>query len=146
MDFTKFDEMIDQTQLQKDIAEAANFNSDVPGGRYEVGVDKMELKATKDGRPMFFIQMRIQSGEHKNKCLFMNRVIYGTKNDASMIASVVTILDKFCTSVEPTFENYTQFADVVADVYEEVQGKVSCDIEYDPDGFNSISILGVYDV
>lgn len=145
MDFAKFDKLIDQKALQKEVKEAANMMSDVPKGSYTVGIDKMELKATKDGRPMFFIQARISEGDHKNKCLFMNRVIYGTKNDANMISSVVTILDKFQTETVPEFVSYTQFADLIADIYEEVQGNVLCDIDYDPDAFNSISITDVYD-
>lgn len=145
MNFQKFDELIDQKQLQKDVKEAANMSSDVPAGTYTVGIDKMELKATKDGRPMFFIQARIKEGEHKNKCLFMNRVIYGTKNDANMISSVITILDKFQTEVVPKFINYTQFSDLIADIYEEIQGNVLCEIEWDASAFNSISINEVYD-
>lgn len=145
MDFAKFDQMIDQKALQKEVKEAANMVSDVPAGSYTVGIDKMELKATKDGRPMFFIQARIKEGEHKNKCLFMNRVIYGTKNDANMISSVVTILDKFQTEMVPEFKNYTQFSDLIADIYEEIQGNVLCEIDYDPNAFNSISITDVFD-
>jgi hypothetical protein len=35
--------------------------------------------------------------------------------------------------------------DNVADIYEEIQGAVECDITYDPDAFNSVSIKEVFD-
>lgn len=145
MDFAKFDQMIDQKQLQKEVKEAASMSVPIPAGTYTVGIDKMELRATKDGRPMFHIQARIKEGDHKNQCLFMNRVIYGTRNDAGMISSVVSILDKFQTEQVPEFKNYTQFADLIADIYEEIQGNVLCEVEYDETAFNNISITEVFD-
>ena len=76
----------------------------------------------------------------------MNRVIYGTKNDGNMISSVLTILEKFETETVPEFHSYNQFIDNVADIYEEIQGAVECEVDYDKDAFNSISIREVYDV
>lgn len=146
VDFSALDKEVDQEQLRRDVEEAKNNSGDVPKGTYIVGIDKMEIKATKDGRPMFFIQARIKEGDQKNKCLFMNRVIYGTKNDGSMIQSVLTLLEKFETETAPEFVGYQQFVENVADIYEEIQGVVECEIDYDKDAFNSISIKEVFDV
>ena len=146
VDFSALDREVDQEQLRKDVEEAKNNSGDIPKGTYIVGIDKMEIRATKDGRPMFFIQCRVKEGEYKNKCVFMNRVIYGTKNDASMIQSVITLLDKLETQTIPEFNGYQDFVDVVADIYEEIQGKAECEIDYDKDAFNSVSIKEVFDV
>ena len=146
VDFSALDREVDHEQLRKDIAEAKNNSGDIPKGTYIVGIDKMEVRATKDGRPMFFIQARVKEGEYKNKCVFMNRVLYGTKNDGSMIQSVVTLLDKLETETIPEFNGYQDFVNVVADIYEEIQGKVECEIDYDKDAFNSISIKEVFGV
>ena len=146
VDFSALDREVDQEQLRKDVEEAKNNSGDSPKGTYIVGIDKMEIRATKDGRPMFFIQCRVKEGEYKNKCVFMNRVIYGTKNDGSMIQSVITLLDKLETETIPEFNGYQDFVDVVADIYEEIQGKVECEIDYDKDAFNSVSIKEVFDV
>jgi hypothetical protein len=95
------------------------------------------------------LQEKIIEGlEHfKNKkpCLFMNRVIYGTKNDANMIQSVIGWLQKLEPSVDVQFKNYSQFADLVLDIFEEVADAVELDVEYDPNAFNSISIEEVFD-
>lgn len=146
VDFSAIDNAVDQAQLQKDVAEAKNNSGDIPKGTYIVGIDKMEIRETKDHRPMFFIQARVKEGDYKNHCVFMNRVIYGTKNDGNMISSVLTILDKFGTQTVPEFKGYNQFVDCVADIYEEIQGNVEAEIQYDKDAFNSISITEVYDV
>lgn len=146
VDFSALDREVDQEQLRKDVEKAKNNSVDIPKGTYIVGIDKMEIRATKDGRPMFFIQCRVKEGEYKNKCMFINRVIYGTKNDGSMIQSVITLLDKLETSTIPEFNGYQDFVDCVADIYEEVQGKVECEVDYDKNAFNAISIKEVFDI
>jgi len=147
VDFSKIDEAVDLQGLQHDVEEAKNNSSNVPKGTYMVDVVKMEIGATKkDNRPMFTLQVKIKEGEFKNRNLFMNRVIYGTKNDGSMIQSVLTILEKFQTATLPKFTGYNDFVDNVLDIYEEIQGKVELEIEWDEKAFNSISINEVYDL
>ena len=149
MDFTKFDSMINEAELTKQLEEAKNnapqTNKEVPAGNYTVKVEKMEVGATKDGRPMFKVQCRILEGEFKKWCVFMNRVLYGTKNDATMISSVIGWLQKLEPSMTVEFKNYSQFADLVLDIFEEVADAVELDVAYDPEAFNSISIKEVFD-
>lgn len=149
MDFSKFDSAINEAELAKQLEEAKNnpqqTDREVPKGSYTVKIEKMELGATKDGRPMFKVQCRILDGEFKKWCLFMNRVLYGTKNDANMISSVIGWLEKLEAGIDLEFKNYSQFADLVLDIYEEVADAVELDVEYDPDAFNSISIKEVFD-
>ena len=92
-------------------------------------------------------QFRIQEGEFEKSCLFYNRVLYGTKNDANMIASDVGFLKTLEPSEEVgpiTFESYAAFADLVLDIAEDIQG-LQYEIEYDPKAFNSISIKDVFE-
>ena len=146
VDFSKIDEAVDLQGLQKDVEDSKNNFSDVPKGTYIVSVEKMEVGETKDHRTMFKMQCKIKEGEFKNRNLFMNRVIYGTKNDGTMIQSVLTLLEKFATNTLPEFAGYNAFVDNVLDIYEEIQGKVELEIDYDADAFNSISIKEVYDL
>ena len=76
----------------------------------------------------------------------MNRVIYGTKNDANMIASAVGWLKKLGTDLEIEFEGYTHFADLVLDVAEEVDGNFEYLVDYDPEAFNTITIKEVFEL
>lgn len=150
IDFSKFDEQVDVKKLAEDVDEAAkNGGGDfpvVPVGDYTVKLEKLELGETKDGRPMLKGQFRITEGEYAKQMLFYNRVLFGTKNDANMIASAVG----FLKSLEPSedigpvaFESYSQFADLVLDIAEDVE-VLEYGVEYDPDAFNSIHITEVY--
>lgn len=149
--FEAFDKKVDLEGMKKDVQEAEKNGAngdypEIPKGKYEVKFDNIEVKPTKDGRPMLSVQARILEGDFKKKCLFMNRVIYGTKNDANMIASAVGWLKKLGTDLEIEFEGYTHFADLVLDVAEEVDGNFEYMVEYDPEAFNTITIKEVFEV
>jgi hypothetical protein len=156
MDFSKFDEQVDLNKLQKDAEEAAKNGMgeypEIEDGTYTGKFEKLELGETKDGRPMFKAMFRITEGEHKKSCLFMNRVIYGTKNDANMIASVSGFLykleaeDENGTPIDTSFHSYAQFADMILDVAEAIEDMgLEYEIEYKKDAFNNISIVEVFD-
>ena len=144
--FAKFNSQIDTKQLNKDVEEAIKNGGTgeyetVPDGTYTVSFEKLEVKETKDGRPMLSVMARIREGDHKKQCLFMNRVLFGTKNDANMIASAVGWLEKLECETEIKFEDYDQFADLVLDVFEELEEyKVMAEVEYKESAFNSITI------
>lgn len=156
MDFSQFDKQIDTKALQQQVAEAekngAGDYPEIPKGTYRVKLEKLELGATspaKGSRPMLKAMFRILRGEYKKQCLFLNRTIYGTKNDANMIASAVG----FLKTLEPSedvgpviFQSYSQFSDLIDDIMEDVDGELEYEVEYDPDAFNSISVEEVYEV
>lgn len=151
VDFSKFDEQVNLDQLKADAAEAAeNGIGDYPeveDGTYNVKIESMELGETKDGRPMFKAMFRILDGDFKRSCLFMNRVVYGTKNDASMIGSVIGFLKNLDSEVQPiVFESYAQLSDLILDVMEDIDGVLEYEIEYKKDAFNNISIKEVFEV
>lgn len=147
MDFTEFDKKIDAAQLKKDISEAAKNQDfpEVPNGTYTCKMDKLEVGTTKDGRPMLKAQLRIVGDEDGNKsdynkqCLFMNRVLFGTKNDANMIASAVGWLKSLEPSIDVEFKGYQDFAGLVMDIEEDIDG-LQYVVDYNKDAFNSISI------
>jgi hypothetical protein len=157
MNFSEFDKKIDKGQLQKDIADIQKNGmgyEDVKKGSYMCNLEKLEVSATKDGRPMLKAMFRIIGDEDGEKCkftkscIFMNRVLYGTKNDANMIASAIGWLK----SLEPSedvgdivFETYSQFADLVMDVAEDVMDELRYTVDYDPDAFNGIKISEVWE-
>lgn len=152
MDFSQFDKAVNKEELEKQIKEAKENGGgeDTPAGDYYGVFEKFEMKTTKDNRPMFSCQFRIHGSydedgkptkKYAKKCLFMNRVIYGTKNDGNMINSLIGWLEKLECEFDVHFESYSQFNDLVCDIAEDIDG-VEFDIEYDDDKFNSISIIG----
>lgn len=152
IDFDKIDRSVDLEGLQKDVeAASANGTGDfptVPAGKYEVKLVSLEIKGTKadPNRPMLAASFKILAGEYKGQRLFMNRVLYGTKNDANMIKSATGWLASLDSGVPVAFEGYKQFNQVVLDVAEAIDGKLEYAVDYDPDRFNSISVDEVFDV
>lgn len=157
--FDKFDAQVNMEDIKKQMAEASeNSYEEVPAGEYIAKIEKMELGTTKVGdRPMFKVMMRLVEARHhddieekflakyphKKPCIFMNRVIYGTKNDGSMIQSVVGWLNKIGFDTPVEFRGYADFEQVVLDCAEECLG-LEMAVDYDPNAFNSIVIEEVY--
>lgn len=155
--FDTFDKQINLADIEKQKAAAAeNTYEEVPAGDYMAKIEKMELGTTKaGGRPMFKVQMRLISGEgpkeeaylvkypKKKPCVFMNRVIFGTKNDGSMIAGVEAWLNKIGFEEPVVFKGYADFEQVILDCAEACEG-LEFAITYDPNAFNAITIEQVY--
>ena len=150
IDFDKINRSVDLEGLRKDVENAsANGTGDfptVPAGKYEVALVSLEIKGTKkDNRPMLAASFKILSGEYKNQRLFMNRVIYGTKDDGRMIKSAVGWLNTLESGVDVAFHDYKQFAELVMDVAEAIDGNLEYAVEYDDSQFNSLKITEVFD-
>lgn len=122
--FDKWNRNIDTEGLAKDTKEAeANGGTgeyrEVPVGKYEVKVEKMELKESSKGDPMFFCQFRILEGEFSNSCLFMNQVI----TQGFQIGIVNTFLRSLDVLDEVEFKNYAQYNDMILDVMEAIDSE-----------------------
>ena len=151
IDFDKINRSVDLEGLRKDVENASeNGTGDfptIPAGKYEVALVSLEIKGTKkDNRPMLAASFKILSGEYKNQRLFMNRVIYGTKDDGRMIKSAVGWLNTLESGVDVAFHDYKQFAELVMDVAEAIDGNLEYAVEYDDSQFNSIKIVEIFDV
>ena len=79
--FEKYSSKINSEELaasQKEIQ--ANSTSadrpEIPAGKYEVKVDNIEAKTSKNGNPMVSIQFRILAGKYEKSCIFYNGVFH----------------------------------------------------------------------
>lgn len=123
--FDKWDSTIDTENLAKDIKKAEQNKTDsdyeeVPTGKYEVKIEKMELKESRKGDPMFSAWFRILSGDYKNQLLFMNAVItqdYQIKRLNDFFRSL-----KVFHPDEIVFESYKQYNDLIMDLMEVIEG------------------------
>lgn len=146
MDFSKFDKMVDLEGLKKDLKEVEENGGgdykEVPTGTYEVSVNKMELTESSKGDPMVKIWFKILAGEFKNSLIFMNQVI--TK--PFQIHIVKDLLTSMDSEVEINFESYSQFAQLLLDVHEAVDGNLEFALEYgEKKGFPTFKITDVFD-
>lgn len=139
----KFDKEIDK-DIQKKIEEAENSEYvEVPLGDYEVKVDNMELKISKSGNPMVSIWFKIIAGDYNNNLLFMNQVI----NQPFQIGLANKILRALAPNKQVEFQSYTQYANLILDVFEEIDGKYEYALKYgEKKGFSTFEVLDIFEV
>ncbi len=128
--FDKWDKAIDTEGLANDVKEAEQNGGngeypEVPVGQYEVKIDKMELRESSKGDPMFHAQFRILSGDYENQCLFMNSVI----TQGFQIGNVNRFLRSLDAVDSSTieFRNYGQYNNLIMDIMEAIEDQ---DLEY----------------
>ena len=156
MDFNKFDQMVNKDELKKQMEAASEFD-DVPKGTYICNIEKMEVKETKGkDKLMLAVQLGITETveapkKQDKRKIFFNRVICGNKNtekwnDGVAIKGVITWLEKLLDEGDTIeFQSYSQFADEVLDIYQDICPHIEVKVNYDPDAFNPIVIDEVFD-
>ena len=120
--FDKWDKKVDSKALSEDVREVEKNGGvgeyeEIPTGKYEVNIEKMEIKETKNGDPMFSCWMRILAGELENKLLFYNQVI--TKGFQ------IALVNKFLRSLETgididSFIGYREYNNLIMDIHEAI--------------------------
>lgn len=148
MDFSKFDKRVDLEGLKQDIMDAEENDGgdfkEVPHGKYEVAITKLELTESKKGDPMVSIWFKVTNGEYKGSLIFMNQVITQ--------GFQIHIADEFLRSLETTvdvqFESYSQYAEMLADIFEEIEDNVEFVLDYGENkkGFNTFEIIDSFEV
>lgn len=144
--FDKFDKMVDIEGLKQDAKDAAENKmefKEVPEGKYEVKIDKMELTESKKGRPMLTVWMKILEGEYKGQLIFYNQVVdmgFGLHNANEFLRSLDSGLDV-------TFENFRQYGNLIMDIHEAIDGKLEYGLKYGKNskGYNTYEITDVFE-
>lgn len=145
MDFEKFDKAVDLEGLKKDIEQASDGGDyrEVPKGQYEVAIQRMELKESKKGDPMVTIWFNVVTGEYRGSKIFMNQVI----TQGFQVHIVNQLLRTIVPSMEVKFESYSQYASLLMDVMEEIDGKYEFALTYgEKNGFGTFEITEVFEV
>ena len=147
--FDKWNQAIDGDKVAKETKEIEKNGGtgdykEVPHGEYEVKIEKMELKESKKGDPMFSAQFRILTGEFKKNCIFMNQVI----KQPFQIHNVNKFLKSLDTDVYVEFNgNYEDYNDMILDVMEAVDGNLEFLLSYTENskGYNVFEIVEIYE-
>ena len=145
--WSKFDKTIDAEGLKKDIANAAEGSmefKEVPEGQYDVKITKMEPNTSKKGAPMLTIWFKVLAGEYEGSLIFYNQVLsqgFGIHNANEFLRSLDTKIDIEWNSME-------QYADLILDVFEEVDGNLEFALDYSKNnkGYNVYKITEVFEV
>ena len=145
--FAKFNEMIDVEGLKNDIESAANSTGEfveVPKGDYEVKVVKLELGETGErsktpGMPMAKVWFDIIAGEYKGQKIFMNQML----TTGFGIHKMNELLTSLETGITVVFENFEQYADLMKQIFTEIDGKAEYQLAYGENnkGFSTYTIV-----
>ena len=145
--FEKFNSMFDIDGLKADIASAANASGDfkeVPKGDYEVKIVKIELgetgeKSKTPGMPMAKVWFEILAGEYKGQKIFMNQML----TSAFGFHKMNEFLESLRTCIPVSFENFAQYADLFAQIFDAVDGKAEYQLNYGENakGYSTYTIV-----
>lgn len=132
--FAKFNEMFDLSGLQQDIASVASNTGDfveVPDGSYEVKVSKIELgqtgeKSKNPGMPMMKVWFDIVAGDFKGQKIFANLMM----TSGFGIHKCNELLTSLESGVSVVFENFEQYAEVMAQVFAAIDGTGEYELAY----------------
>ena len=127
--FAKFNEMFDLSGLKTDIESAASNTGDfveVPDGSYEVKVSKLELAESKKGMPMAKIWFDILAGDYKGQKIFCNQMLttgFGIHKASELLTAMES-------GVPVQFENFEQYANVMEQVFNAIDGTGEYELAY----------------
>lgn len=149
--FAAWDNAVDVEGLQKDIQEAAENGGgtykEVPHGKYEVAIEKMELKATKEkNNPMVSIWMKVVGDcDYKGSIIFMNQVI--TQGfQIHIVNEFLHSLTKDCAVPTIEFKSYAQYAELLMDIHELIADSFEYALDYGQTkkGFDTFTITEIF--
>ena len=147
----KFDKEVDTESLAADVAAAAENGSgtykEVPHGKYEVAVNKMELTASKKGDPMVSIWFKIVSdGEYKGSLIFFNQVITQGFQIHIVNEFVRSLISEMADPIDVEFKTYNQYGNMLMDVMEAIDNNFEYSLDYreNSKGYNEFEIKEVY--
>lgn len=145
--FAKWDKEINTEALKKEVEEIGNGGKDfeqAEHGEYEVKIGAMQVKATKKGDPMLSVWFKVVEDGRTHLSFNMNQVLlhkYSIKNAIDFLRSLKS-------DQEVNFESYSQFAELVADVFDDINGKKEYLVNYDQNdkGFDTFEVTDVFTV
>ena len=155
--FDKYANNINAEELaasQKEINENAQGGGnyeEVPVGKYEVKVEKLEAKMSSKGNPMVTIWFRIVNGKFEKSMIFYNGVFHEDWMRHRVVKLLSTLLDD--DSHEAEINLILKSGDInlvnnfVMDIHEMIDGKFEYLLNYGTNkGYQTYDIEEVYDV
>lgn len=146
--FNDFDNAFLNDNFLSDITAAENGQQgeqrDAPVGKYEVKIEKMELKKSKAGDPMFSCWFRIIKGEYEKQVIFMNQLL----TRGFQIHIVNEFMRSLKTNQEITFVSFKQYGQLINDVFNEItEAKTEFALDYSENakGFKEFKIFEVFE-
>ena len=119
INWEEFDKDVDIENLEKDVEKAATGDfggEDVPYGKYEVKITKLELTQSKKGDPMLSVWFQIINGDYKDRLIFMNQVVL----QGFQIHTANEFLRSLQTDEPVEFKGYSKYNILILNIYEKI--------------------------
>ena len=155
INWDKFDKQVDSEEIKSAVEDAKkNDFPDIPDGEYEVALEDMVLKTSKNGDPMLTITFVILEGEFADSKIWYNGVMQ-PKNEKAIgfqvhknnvfLRSLLDLAEDDESRV--FFKGFKQYNDLVLDLAEElVEAEFALEITTDKKGYQQYKITEVFDV
>ncbi len=142
VDWEEFDKDVDIENLEKDVEEASSREfedyPDVPYGKYEVKITKLELTKSKKGDPMLSVWFQIINGEQKDRLVFMNQILL----QGFQIHTANEFLRSLKTDEIVEFKGYAKYNILILNIYEKiVDNEYELDYQENKKGYKTFKIL-----
>lgn len=142
--FSKFNEMFNTSEIAAAVNEAASNSGDfekkdVPFDNYEVKITKLEIgEHTFDddfkGMPEAHVWFKIiNHPEYSGQTLFMNKRLVSLTNPGAngfIIHNFNAFLETLESGITPVFENFEQYADLVKQIFNAIDGRAEYQLNY----------------
>lgn len=136
-----FDKDVDIENLEKDVEKASTGDfsgEEVPYGKYEVKITKLELIQSKKGDPMLSVWFQIINGNQKDRFIFMNQVVL----QGFQIHTANEFLRSLQTDENVEFKGYAKYNILILNIYEKiVNNEYELDYQENKKGYKTFKIL-----
>nr|DAZ28042.1 MAG TPA: Protein of unknown function (DUF669) [Caudoviricetes sp.] len=141
INWEEFDKDVDIENLEKDVEKASTGDftgEDVPYGKYEVKITKLELTQSKKKDPMLSVWFQIINGQQKDRLIFMNQVVL----QGFQIHTVNEFLKSLQTDENVEFKGYAKYNILILNIYEKiVNNEYELDYQENKKGYKTFKIL-----
>lgn len=142
VNWEEFDKNVDIENLQKDVEGASKKDfadfEEVPFGKYEVKITKLELTQSKKGDPMLSVWFEIINGSNKGRLIFMNQVVL----QGFQIHTANEFLRSLQTDETIEFKGYSAYNILILNIYEKiVNAEFALEYAENKKGYKTFKIL-----
>ncbi|MDO4384371.1 MAG: DUF669 domain-containing protein [Clostridia bacterium] len=142
----QFDSAIDTKALADEVKNSADSPSyrEVPEGTYEVAVEKLELIASRNNKPMGTIWFKVLTGEYKGSRIFYNQVL----EQPFQIHMFNKFLRSLDSGLDVKFTSYRQYGELLMNIAEAIDKRLEYALVYEKNnkGYPTFEIEEIFEV
>ncbi len=118
-------------ELEEETKKESNFiRREVPNGSYETAIRKLEIKESRNNKPMLACWMKIVEGEYRGSVIFMHQVITRRFQIEKVSKFLNSLISKCDEIPEVYFQDFNQYKELVMEIAELIDKKFEYQTNY----------------